>query len=115
VIAFALSLLLAQSPQPVSPAPVAPQSAGKQLFARAHCIRCHGEEGKGDTERGVELKAPDFTNKRFQKNATDQEMIDIISNGSKDKKNKVLMQPYKDRLSEAQIEMLVRYVRSFGR
>src|SRR4051812_49416300 len=51
VIALTLAVILAQSPQPVSPVPVAPQPEGKQLFAKAKCIKCHGEDGKGDTEQ----------------------------------------------------------------
>jgi mono/diheme cytochrome c family protein len=114
VIAFALAVVLAQTPQPVSPAPVAPQSEGKKLFAKAKCIKCHGEDGKGDTEEGKKLKAPDFTSPDFQKETNDEEMTDIISNGSKDKKKKVLMPPYKNKLRPDDIQVLVRYVRSLG-
>jgi mono/diheme cytochrome c family protein len=114
VIAFAFAVLLAQSPQPVSPAPVAPQSEGKTLFAKAKCIKCHGEDGKGDTEKGRELKAPDFTSAEFQKETTDQEMHDAISKGVKNKKKKVLMPAYKNKLRKEDIQVLVRYVRSLG-
>ena len=113
MIAFALSLILAQSPQP-APAPLAPQPEGKNLFVKAKCIKCHGEDGKGDTEKGQELKAPDFTNAGFQKEAKDDEMTDIILNGSKDKMLKILMPPYKDKLSRDEVQVLVRYVRSLG-
>jgi mono/diheme cytochrome c family protein len=114
VIALALSLILAQSPQP-APAPVAPQPEGKSFFAKAKCIKCHGEDGKGDTEKGQELKAPDFTSAGFQKETTDQEMTDTILNGSKNPKTlQILMPPYKDKLTQEQVQMLVRYVRSLG-
>jgi mono/diheme cytochrome c family protein len=114
VIAFALAVVLAQSPQPVSQAPVAPQSEGKKLLAKAKCIKCHGEDGKGDTEKGRELKAPDFTSPDFQKETTDKEMTDAITKGVKDKKKKVLMPPYKNKLRQEDIQVLVRYVRSPG-
>jgi mono/diheme cytochrome c family protein len=113
VIAIALATLLAQSPLP-APVPVAPQPEGKASFARAKCIKCHGESGKGDTEKGHELKAPDFTDPGFQKETTDQEMTDTIANGVKDKKKKVLMPGYRNKLSQEDIQVLVRYVRSLG-
>jgi mono/diheme cytochrome c family protein len=110
--AIALAVVLAQAPQP-APAPVAPQPEGKVIFVKAKCIKCHGESGKGDTEKGQELKAPDFTSADFQKETTDKEMTDTIRNGVKDKK-KVLMPPYKNKLSGEDIGVLVRYVRSLG-
>ena len=114
MIAFVFAVVLAQAPQPASPAPVAPQSEGKKLFAKAKCIKCHGEDGKGDTEKGRQLKAPDFTRQDFQKDTSDQEMTDGITKGVKDKKKKVLMPPYKNKLRKEDIQVLVRYVRSLG-
>jgi len=111
--AIVLAVVLAQLPQP-SPVPVAPQPAGKDLFAKAKCIKCHAESGKGDTEKGQELKAPDFTSPDFQKETTDKEMTDTILKGVKDKKKKVLMPPYRNKLSHKDVQVLVRYVRSLG-
>jgi mono/diheme cytochrome c family protein len=113
VILLALSILLAQAPQP-APAPVAPQSAGKELFAKAKCIKCHGEDGKGDTEKGQELQAPDFTSPSFQRATTDVHMTDVILNGSRDRDRKVLMPAYRDKLSVRDVQVLVGYVRSLG-
>lgn len=114
MIALALSMILAQSPQP-APAPVPPQSEGKTLFVRAKCIKCHGEDGKGDTEKGQELKAPDFTSAAYQKETNDQEMTETILNGSKEHKTlKILMPPYKSKLTQEEVQVLVRYVRSLG-
>ena len=114
MIAIALAVVLAQSPQPVSPAPVAPQPEGKMIFAKVKCLKCHGEDGKADTDKGRELKAPDFTSSDFQKETTDKEMTDAITKGVKDKKKKVLMPSYKNKLSKEDIQVLVRYVRSLG-
>src|SRR3954462_10908835 len=111
--AIALTVVLAQAPLP-SPVPVPPQPEGKTLFAKAKCIKCHGEDGKGDTEKGQELKAPDFTSAAFQKETNDQEMTDTILKGSKNKMLMILMPPYMDKLTREEVQVLVRYVRSLG-
>jgi mono/diheme cytochrome c family protein len=112
VIAFALFLALAQDSRPVSPAP---QGEAKELFAKNKCITCHGEDGRGDTVKGRKLHTPDFTDPKFQKETTDDEMVEGIVKGVKDTKGKILMPSYKGKLTDADIQTLARYVRAFGR
>jgi mono/diheme cytochrome c family protein len=114
LIAFALSLLLAQLPTP-APGPQATAPADpKQLYVKMKCAFCHGEDGKGDTEKGRKLHAPDFTSAKFQRETTDKEMVDAIQNGIKSKKGAVLMPAFKSKLSPDEIRVLAGYVRSFG-
>jgi mono/diheme cytochrome c family protein len=114
LIAFALSFVLAQLPTP-APAPQATTAADpKQLFVKMKCAFCHGEDGRGDTEKGRKLRAPDFTSAKFQKETTDKEMVDAIQNGIKSKKGAVLMPAFKSKLSPDEVKALAAYVRSFG-
>jgi mono/diheme cytochrome c family protein len=111
VIALSLCVLLAQLPTP-APAPnVAP---ARELFAKSKCNVCHGDDGRGKTEKGEKLKAPDFTNAKFQKETTDKEMAETIENGVKDKAGKLLMPGFKEKLSSADVRALVGLVRSFA-
>jgi cbb3-type cytochrome c oxidase subunit III len=113
VIAVALCTLLAQMPTP-APAPNAPAPNARELFAKSKCNVCHGDDGKGDTEKGQKLKAPNFTDAKFQKETTDKEMTETIENGVKDKAGKLLMPAFKEKLSPADVRALVAFVRSFG-
>ena len=115
VAAFALALALQQAPI-TSPAPVAAGSQDpKDLFARSKCVTCHGEGGRGDTDKGRKLKAPDFTSAKWSEETTDKEIRDTIRKGVKNKKGKVLMPAYKTKLTPEQIEELATYVRGFAK
>jgi mono/diheme cytochrome c family protein len=115
VIAFALWLLVAQLPTPApGPRPPGPVPDARELFAKNKCSTCHGEDGRGDTDKGRKLKAPDFTEPKFQKETTDKEMTDAITNGVKNKAGKLLMPAFKAKLSPDDVRALVQLVRSFG-
>jgi mono/diheme cytochrome c family protein len=118
VTVVALCLLLAQLPTP-APAPnaTAPKATApnaRELFAKSKCNVCHGDDGKGDTGKGRELNAPNFADAKFQKETTDKEMAETIENGVKDKAGKLLMPGFKEKLSPAEVRVLVAFVRSFG-
>ena len=55
-VAFALALALQQAPT-APPAPIAasPQDP-KELFSKAKCVFCHGEDGRSRTQKGKKLK-----------------------------------------------------------
>jgi mono/diheme cytochrome c family protein len=74
------------------------------------CKSCHGLDGKGQTEQGKKLKLEDLSTAEWQGKPkhTDAFIKDVIANGIKDTK----MKAYKEKLSEAEIDALVKHVRS---
>lgn len=108
MIALAVALL-AQGATP-SPAPLAGGRPAEEIF-QERCIACHGADGTGQTRKGRELKAKDFTRRRWQKHTTDEEIVAAITDGIPRKK----MPAFKDKLSPEEIRSLVPYLRSFGK
>jgi len=76
---------------------------------KAQCKGCHGAEGKGDTKIGLKEKVEDMTNPKWQASNTDVQIKNVITNGS-DKNPK--MKAFKTKLTPAQIDGLVAYVRA---
>jgi mono/diheme cytochrome c family protein len=108
MISLAL-VLLAQATTP-APAPLAGGSAAQEIYQQ-RCIACHGEDGRGQTKKGRELKAKDFTRPRWQKHTSDEEIVSVITNGIPKKK----MPAFKDKLSAEEIRSLVPWLRAFGK
>jgi mono/diheme cytochrome c family protein len=107
VIALVLALL-AQAPVP-SPAPIQAQPA-KEIFEK-HCTLCHGADGRSQTKKGKQYKAPDFTTAKWQRTTTDDEIADAITNGVP----KTKMKGFREKLSPEQIRTLIPYLRAFGK
>jgi mono/diheme cytochrome c family protein len=87
---------------------------------KSKCKSCHGLEGKADTKEGQKLKLDDMSTDKWQTEWTDQKVKEIVTNGKKDKDGKwTKMKPFgpdaeKDKqLTEAQIDALVKHVRTF--
>jgi mono/diheme cytochrome c family protein len=75
-----------------------------------YCAKCHGEDGKGETPKGKQLKARNFTDEQFQAEESDTELIESVTKGKED------MPPFGKKLSKEQIESLVKNdVRGFGK
>ena len=108
MICFAVALLAQVTTPP--PGPVTGLRTPEQNYEQ-RCTVCHGADGKGQTKKGRQLKAKDFTKAKFQQRTTDKEMVDAITNGIKKKK----MPAFKDKLSTDEIQALVGYVRAFGK
>ena len=93
-------------------------SFGIALFAQSthpsedfkkYCAKCHGDDGKAQTQRGKSLDARDFTDPDFQKDQTDAQMIEAVTDGKDD------MPPFGKKLTKEQIESLVKFdVRGFA-
>ena len=81
------------------------QSSGEALY-KAKCQMCHGEKGLADAGAGKAMKVKPATDPDVKK-MNESQMIDAVRNGMGK------MQPYKDKLSEAQIKDVVTYFRAF--
>ena len=95
------------TPAMVNSATIVPGDA-KTTF-EAKCATCHGKDGRGKTFKGKLTHARDMTDGQWQNEVTDERLFNSISNG----RNK--MPSFKKKLSEAQIDELVAYVRRFRR
>jgi len=76
---------------------------------KAHCKSCHGETGKGDTKQGKKEKVKDMTTAKWQGEWSDDKIKENIREGKKDTK----MKPFKDKLSDSEIDALVTFIRAF--
>src|SRR5258707_4947 len=76
------------------------------------CVKCHGEDGKGQTKMGQKVGVKDFTDAKVQEAFKDEEAFKAVKEGLKDKEDKVLMKPAEG-LSDEEIKALIQYVRAF--
>jgi mono/diheme cytochrome c family protein len=78
---------------------------------RTNCARCHGADGRGDTPLGQSHNAPDFTDHNWWRqnaNTTSRgKLISLVTNGKEE------MPGFEKKLTRAQIELLVDFVRRF--
>lgn len=79
------------------------------------CATCHGADGKGDTKMGKSKGVTDMTTAEWQKNHTDQQIIDSILKGVDRVENgkKVKMEPMKG-ATQRDAEALLVFIRSLG-
>lgn len=75
-----------------------------------YCAKCHGEDGKGNTPKGKQLMARDFSDSEWQSAKNDADLIKTITKGGED------MPAFGKKLSKEQIESLVKEdVRGFAK
>lgn len=84
-------------------------AAPQQIWAH-NCKVCHGADGRSRTPKGKKFKAPDFTSDKWQKDTTDEEIYLAVHDGVEKSK----MPPFKDKLSEEEIQSMVPYLRAFA-
>lgn len=83
---------------------VAADVMGADLF-KSKCAMCHGADGKGDTAMGKAKGLKDLGSADVQ-SKSDADLNGMITNG------KGAMPSYKGKLTDAQIDSLVKYIRS---
>lgn len=86
---------------------LAADDAGKSTYA-TKCSICHGPDGHGNTPIGKNLKIKDFHSPEVQ-GMSDADLKSVITNG----KNK--MPSFKGKLTDAQIDQVLAYVRQLGK
>lgn len=99
LVAFAALCLASTALAVASDAP-----DGAAIF-KSKCSMCHGPDGKGYPA----VKTPDFTDPKVQASITDKQISDTIKNG----KPNTMMMPFGNQLKDAEIEALVKQIRSF--
>ena len=108
MIGFFLAAALAQAATP-GPAPVVGPQTPQDIWEK-RCTFCHGADGKSQTKKGKQYKAPDFTKARWQKHTTDDEIVEAITNGVPKSK----MAAFKEKLSPDEIKAMVPFLRAFS-
>jgi len=77
---------------------------------KEYCVKCHGEDGTGNTPKGKQLMARDFTDAEWQSSKSDADLVKTITKGGED------MPAFGKKLTKEQIESLVKEdVRGFGK
>jgi quinol-cytochrome oxidoreductase complex cytochrome b subunit/mono/diheme cytochrome c family protein len=108
VRAFAVAPTEVAAPKPAQPpAPVAAGMPPVQVY-RAYCLACHDANGSGQVARKAMPDLPDFTDPKWQGAHGDAELKQSVLAG----KGKFML-PMKDKLSPADAEHMVAYLRAF--
>ena len=81
---------------------------------KSKCGSCHGADGKGDTKQGKKMGIADMTTAAWQTEFTDAKVKEAIDKGlSREKNGKQQdMDPLGKELEPAQIDSLMKYLRS---
>jgi mono/diheme cytochrome c family protein len=72
-----------------------------------NCARCHGADGRGETNLGKVYNTPNLTDAEFQSRFSNKELTAIVTNG------KSGMPAFRKNLSRAEIAALITHVRRF--
>ena len=81
------------------------ETGAAQRFSH-NCARCHGRDGRAKGLKAKAVRARNLTDAQWQDRVSDERLFNSINNG------KGKMPAYGKKLSEAEINSLVNYVRS---
>ena len=84
-----------------------PQNLDAGVLFEEHCATCHGKDGQAKTFKAKFNHARNLTDAKWQAEVSDERLFNSITNG------KGKMPAWGKKLSEAQINALVAYVRTF--
>ena len=85
--------------------------AGFEVY-RKNCLRCHGEQGKGDGPAGrlLKVKPADWTDKARMSKLTDNDLFAVVSKGGTAVGRSAVMPGFGDKLKPQEISNVVAYV-----
>ena len=83
-------------------------AAGRKVYQRL-CIRCHGQEGKGDGGAAGAVPPSDLTDSTWDHGSSDGEIFTTIHDGTS-----ADMEGYAQRISDTDIWNVVNYIRTLG-
>ena len=86
-------------------------ASGKATFTR-FCASCHGINAEGGLGNDITPPAPDLTDREWSHGSTDGEIFGVIKNGVPPDFN---MEPWGERLKEAEIWNIVNYLSSLAK
>jgi mono/diheme cytochrome c family protein len=78
---------------------------------KAKCASCHGQTGKGDTDKGKELKVEDMSAAKYQAKKDDDLKKAVLDGFKVD--GKEVMPSFKDEVTPDQAAALIKYTRTF--
>ena len=84
------------------------QSGSGAATFKSKCQLCHGPDGTGNTTLGKQLQAANLRSKEVQKK-TNAELHKVIHDGNGN------MPPFADQLKDAEIDQVIKYVRTLGK
>jgi cbb3-type cytochrome c oxidase subunit III len=105
LLPVAFGIALANADNHNDAAGAANTKSGAELYTK-NCASCHGRDGSRQTLKGKLKHARDLTDAGWQNRTTDERIFNSIMNG------KGKMPAYGKKLSEADIDTLVSYVRA---
>ena len=79
-----------------------------------HCAKCHGNEGIGNTKQGRKLHIKNLTSAGVQSRLTDKRILDSLKDGIQSDDGEEQMPSFKEKLSEAERNDLIPYIRALG-
>ena len=80
-------------------------TAGAAELFKAHCAKCHGKDGRAKGMKAKLSGARNLTDPEWQDRVSDERLFNSINNG------KGRMPAFGKKLSEAEVDSLVQYVR----
>lgn len=93
-------------------------AAGAKIFAE-RCARCHGKDGTGNGPDLAKLhptSSPvNWTRSVVMKQWSDKEIVDIITKGGKAVGSSPVMPPFGGKLSDAQIQDMLAFIRTLAK
>lgn len=110
-----IAKLMCLSMLAVAPA-VAQAADGAALWKAKKCAQCHGDDGKGQTKKGIKKGVKDMTNADWQKKVNDDAIKNAVMKGvdREEEGKKVKMKAQPD-IKPDELAALLAYVRAFGK